>query len=1237
MLVRDEDPASATLGDLLTAAAARPVVAYGLSPPAAAYAAARLLDGDPAARLVVVVPDESRAQDLARDLRMFVPPRAGATAGDPTAPARADVVPAPGTSPYAEVTPDRGALIRRMTALYRLARAGDAAPRAVVASAASLVRRVIPPAELLHLSFTVERGQMVGRDETVDALLAAGYRRSPVVEDQGTFAVRGGVIDLFPPLHAMPIRLELLGDEVESVRAFDPASQRTTRPLDSVVVHPVRETIATRGADLRGRILAAADAAAHPSSATRRLLEQIDSGEEMVGIETLTPAFHAAMVPLADYLALASTASHTQWLVLDPDAVLRAAADEVEEAARRHEERIADHRISFAPGDFYVAPAELAASLLTPTRRLEVRTLEIHRSGAEPDLDAAPARAAAAPAPLSLHFAQAPGSSLHYELERARRQKAPELMRPLVAALAEWRDAGWRTAITCDSAGRAERLAGLLAEYGMSAATLEADPFRFEAIPPGGPPALVRGRLSAGFILPADRVAVLSDDDIFGARRASSTHQRQAARRARDALMGGVADFSQLQPGDHVVHRLHGIGQYLGLAKLPLGAPLAGPAGRPPELPPTPIDFLHLAYDGGQLYLPVYRLDEVQRYVGADGQKPRLDKLGGVTWEKSRRKAAREVRALAEELLQLYAQRAALPGRPFPTADAMFREFEATFAFDETPDQQTAIDDVLSDMEKEQPMDRLVCGDVGYGKTEVALRAILKAALGGAQAAMLAPTTVLVEQHHQTMTQRYAGWPVKVGKLSRFQSTAERTAVLRGLADGSIDAVVGTHRLLSNDVRFKDLGLIVIDEEQRFGVAHKERLKRMRTQVDVLTLTATPIPRTLHLSLTGMRDLSIIATPPADRRSIRTLVARPEDGVLREGIRRELARGGQVFFVVPRILGVAGDGDDRSLDRWAQHLRELVPEAHVATAHGQMPAEALEKAMVDFVAGRQDVLVCTTIVESGLDIARANTMFVTRADRLGLAQMYQLRGRIGRSKERAYCYLLLPASDKAAAALTDDARRRLEALQRYSDLGSGFLIASHDLEIRGAGELFGRKQSGSIAAVGFETYAALLEEAVAELRGEEIQRPRDPELNVDVPGFIPDDYVPDTGQRLDLYKRLAGAADQDEVSIILEEMVDRYGPLPAEVSVLADLMVLKSLARRLRAQSLELVRTRLTLALAEDTPLEPAQVLALVRAPGSHYRLTSDMRLTRAFSAAEQKAPAETARRCLLELLACAT
>jgi transcription-repair coupling factor (superfamily II helicase) len=1184
---------SATLRDLLAKAAAGPVAVYGLGEAAGAYAAARLLDQEPDSRLVVAVPDEERAQQLARDLRLFLPPPPDA--GHPGAPPRAEIVSAPSSSPYAEVSPDRGALFGRMTALHRLA--SGAAPRAVVLSASSLLRRVIPPEELSALSFSLTVGETVDRDATIARLLAAGYRRAPVVEDPGTFTVKGGVVDLFPPLYGFPVRIELFGDEIESLRAFDPTTQRTLRPLDGAVVHPVRETIATRGADLRLNLLAAADTAMHPSKATRRLLEQIESGEDMVGLETLTPAFHTRMAPVWEYLEGA------RWLIVDPGAILRAAEAELEEAVTRHRERLADHRISFPPEAHHVSIEELRAQL-HDVPRIEIHSLEVHGEVSIP----------------ALRFAAEPSSGLRLELERARRQKADQLMEPLVVQLGRWREAGWRIAITCSSASRADRLAALLADYGVNAAARTLDPLRVETLEPGSPPAIVRGRLSTGFTLPGDQLAVLSDEDIFGPRRAASARQTQAARRAKDALLGGVSDFSQLQPGDFVVHKLHGIGHYQGLTKLPVAG--------------TPLDFLQLTYEGGQLYLPVYRLDEVQRYVGAEGQKPRLDKLGGITWEKSRRKAGVEVRALAEELLQLYAQRAALPGHAFPPGDHMFQEFEATFPFEETPDQQTAIDDVIADMEKERPMDRLVCGDVGYGKTEVALRAMLKAALGGTQAAMLAPTTVLVEQHYQNMVQRFAGWPVTVARLSRFQSQKDQVAVVRGLAAGTIDVVVGTHRLLSNDIRFKNLGLLVIDEEQRFGVAHKERLKRMRTHLDVLTLTATPIPRTLHLSMAGLRDLSIIATPPADRRSIRTLVARPEDGVLRDGIRRELQRGGQVFFVAPRIVGVPGDKHDHSIEEWARRLRELVPEARVTTAHGQMPAEALEKAMVDFVAGAQDILVCTTIVESGLDIPRANTMFVARADRMGLAQLYQLRGRIGRSKERAFCYLLLPAAD---GALTDEGRRRLEALQRFSDLGSGFLIASHDLEIRGAGELFGRKQSGSIAAVGFETYAALLEEAVAELKGEQIVRPRDPELNVEVPGFIPDEYVPDTGQRLDLYKRLAGASGEDDVGLILEEMTDRYGPIPPEVTVLADLMVLKALARGIGAQSLELARTRLSLALAEDTPLRPEKVLKLVEAPGSRYRLTPDMRLLRSLDAAEQKAPAEVAKRCLLELTACAS
>jgi transcription-repair coupling factor (superfamily II helicase) len=536
---------------------------------------------------------------------------------------------------------------------------------------------------------------------------------------------------------------------------------------------------------------------------------------------------------------------------------------------------------------------------------------------------------------------------------------------------------------------------------------------------------------------------------------------------------------------------------------------------------------------------------------------------------------------------------------------------------------------VIADMEKARPMDRLVCGDVGYGKTEVALRAALKAVLGGKQVAVLAPTTVLVEQHFQTFSARFKGWPVRVASLSRFATKAEQTDAVKELGEGKVDVVIGTHRLLSNDIRFKDLGLIVVDEEQRFGVTHKERLKKMRTQVDVLTLTATPIPRTLHMAMMGLREVTIIATPPVDRLAIRTFVSRADDDIIKEGVERELARGGQVFFVCHRI----GSGDNtRSLDEWAGHIRKLVPGAKIAAAHGQMDPEILEKIMVEFVDGKFDVLCCTTIIESGLDIPRANTMFVNRADAFGLAQLYQLRGRIGRGKERAFCYLMVPPMD----TLSSDAKSRLQVLQRFTELGAGFQIASHDLEIRGAGDLLGAQQSGQIAAVGFDMYVKILEEAVAELRGAPIHRERDPELNVDLPGFIPDEYVPDTGQRLDLYRRLSASTDEDDVRMLLEEIRDRYGEVPDEVKILGELMVVKAYGRRLAAITIDLNEQRLALALDDKTPLKPEKVLKLVQKKNSPYKLTPDMRLVRTFAEGERGDRISAAKRCLLELWDCA-
>ena len=1190
---------AAGLADLERALTAGPVIAHGAPPAYAGFAIAGLAARGP---VVAVVADDAAARALAGDVRWYA------------AWTEADVLVLPGldASPYAELSLDRAVLIDRLAALYRLA---TAAPRVVIASAAGLVRRTLPRDELARRGLVVRTGEPVSRDRLIDVLVAGGWDRVPMVDDPGSFAVRGGVIDIFPPLAPHPLRLELFGDDIETLRWFDVETQRTLRDADGITLHPVRETIATGSGDPRSRIRAAADELLFPSRTTRQLIEQLEAGEAVAGLDALLPAFHDRLDPPTAYAPAGAT-----WVVVDPDAIRRAADDLWRDAEARFAERKAANRFAYPPPAHLVAPDALAAALAAPARRVALPTLE--RIAADGD--------AAARIRLDVDDQAA----LRRDLERARAGGTDDAG-PLVAALRVLHRDGLAIVIGADGHGRLDRLAGMLAGRDI--------PVRRGTIADRTSAAvtLVAGEPSHGFTSLADGIAVLGADDVFGPRR--HDHRAPKKSRGKDLLLGGVGDFSQLAVDDYLVHQRHGVGRFLGLKKLPYGQPEpavidpADPTRLLPARSVPEIDCLQLEYEDGTLYLPVFRLGEVQRYVGADATKPRLDKLGGVTWEKTRRKVSVQVQALAEELLQLYAQRAALPGHRFPPATDDFDELVARFPFDETPDQATAIDAVIADMEAPRAMDRLVCGDVGYGKTEVALRAIFRAVAGGKQAALLCPTTVLVEQHVRTLTERYAGFPMIVGKLSRFQTKGEQLEVVRRLAEGTIDVVVGTHRLLSPDVRWKDLGLIVIDEEQRFGVAHKERLKKLRAAVDVLTLTATPIPRTLHLALTGLRDLSIIATPPADRRAVRTLVAEVDDAAIRRAIDHELERGGQVFFITPTIGSRtrtparpnpdeavdAGrlDERDKTIDEWADHLGALVPKARIGVAHGSLPEAELEKVMVAFVQGELDVLVSTTIVESGLDIPRANTMLVARADVFGLAQLYQLRGRIGRSKERAFCYLLVPPP----ARMTHEARRRLEVLQRFTELGAGFQIASQDLEIRGGGELLGAKQHGSIAAVGFDQYVKMLEGAVGELRGEPIHDPIDPELtSIDRPGFIPDDYVPDPSQRLALYKRLSSAKGDDELAAIVDELADVWGPVPGEALSLVELMAVKDVARRLGAQSLEIGRTRVAMGLLPGTP-------PIVDAPG--WRTLPDGRVAHALDGGG--APA--ARRVLQALLARAT
>lgn len=1139
--------------------------------------------------LVAVVADETEARALRKDLQFFL--GAGqSTADDPFGTEPVLGLPDLDTSPWADASPERASLLRRMGTLFRLSQGSLLGGQVIVASARALARKVVPRAAFADLIDIIQAEEELDRDQTIKRLLRSGYSRAPVCEDPGTFAVRGSVLDVFVPLYRFPVRIDFFGDIVESLRFFDPVSQRTLRKTSEIFLHPVRETILTPGHKLREQLLEAGDLAVHPSSRTRQLLEQIESGEDFFGIESLTPAFHAHMASLAEYLPASST-----FFLVEPHRIYDALRDVHIDGEASYQRRLAEHRLAFPPSSFFLSVPQLQQLFEGDGLRRPVMI------AADPLVVAGDDSAAP-----SVRFASGDHLSLAAGLARARTEKHEHLLMPLVRVLREHQESGLRSVLVSSSLQHAERLEGLLKGYGLKpvlhrpgVASLVAEQaageglHRFDLLDENpqhfGRIELRAGPLLRGLHLPLDRVALFCEAEIFGERAARKT--------VRAPKKPSLGDLKNLEIGAYVVHQLHGVGRYKGLTKLPVRT--GGVA----------VDFMHLEYESGTLYLPVWRLAEVQRYVGAEGVTPKLDRLGGESWAKTRAKVTREVRQVAEELLQLYAQRQALEGHGFQLdldAEQMYQEFEATFPFEETPDQERAISDVLTDMEQQKPMDRLVCGDVGYGKTEVAIRAAVKAVLGRKQVAVLAPTTVLVEQHYATFCERMKTLPVNITSLSRFRSRAEQTQALKQLAEGKLDVVIGTHRLLSSDVRFKDLGLVIVDEEQRFGVAHKERLRKLRTTVDTLTLTATPIPRTLHMAMSGLREISIITTAPADRLAIRTIVARETDELIREGIQRELNRGGQIFFVHNRV---------ETISKWARRLHDLMPELRILVGHGQMSPEELEKVMLDFVEGRADVLLSTTIIESGLDIPRANTMFVDRADTFGLSQLYQLRGRIGRSTQRAFCYLLVPPQE----SMTSEAKQRLAVLQRFSELGAGYNIASHDLEIRGAGDLLGNKQSGTIAAVGFELYTKMLEEAVAELRGQPIARPLDPDLTCDLPAFIPDDYLPDTGQRLDFYRRLSGAEDEEQIAEVQSEIKDRYGTPPEEVNLLAGLMVVKALARRLCASSVELSESRLALSLRSETPLSPQLVAKLVSVPKSPWRISPDQRLMRVWQGDKER------------------
>jgi transcription-repair coupling factor (superfamily II helicase) len=1009
-----------------------------------------------------------------------------------------------------------------------------------------------------ELSELVRVGQDYDRDALARKLANMGYQSSPLVEDVGTFSVRGGLIDVFSPLYEKPVRIEFFGDTIESLRTFDPETQRTVDSLKEISLLPAREVLLTE--QTRARAEAAARAVADrlnlPTTKLRERLDALREGLLGFGLEGLLPGFfEGGLCTLFDYLSL--WGREPLFYLDDPLGLERAAEhlwSELEGSARAADAR---QELTYPPGEHFLTREE-AERRLAGFRVLEGGGLSLTQAEAPPVLF-----------PFGTTQDVREAILAHHGEEGA--------LTPLVERLQRWRESRIACAVACGTLSQADRLKRLLLDRNVMV-KVHTEPLKDggKLYEPSVSAHLFTGEVSQGFVDGAGGLAVLSDEEIFGARA------RRRVRRSKK-LDAFAAGFKDLKEGDLIVHTDFGIGRYAGLTKMQVNG--------------VPGDFLVLEYAGkDKIYLPVGRMRLIQKFTGGDPSKVALDKLGTTSWEKTKKRVKEQLLKMAAELLQIAAARRAHPGHAFSAPDRYFAQFEADFEFEETPDQAKAIEDVLADMQKPTPMDRLVCGDVGYGKTEVAMRAAFKAALDRKQTAVLVPTTVLAQQHYLSFKRRFKDYPVTVEVISGLKKPAEVREILKRAKEGKVDILIGTHKLLGGDVSFKELGLLIVDEEQRFGVKHKEQLKRLRSQVDVLTLTATPIPRTLHMAMSGVRDMSIIATPPQDRRAIRTFVMKFDPQVIKEAIEREVARGGQVFFVHNRV---------QSIGSMEKLLRELVPKVPLGVAHGQMGEGQLEKAMLDFTEKRFQVLLCTSIIESGIDISSANTMIVNRADAFGLAQLYQLRGRVGRSKERAYAYLLVPAR----RTVTRDAQRRLEVLQRFTELGAGFSIASHDLEIRGAGNLLGAEQSGSISAIGFDLYTQLLEEAVAEVQGEPPRVQLEPDVNLPLPALIPDDYVNDVHQRLVFYKRFSQAGHPDEVQDLRAELVDRFGEAPDEVDNLSEVTLLKIDMRDLRLRALEAGAGRLVVTLGADALLDPMKVAALVQRSKGLYRLTPDMKL----------------------------
>jgi len=1064
-----------------------------------------------------------------------------------------DIRPYQGLSPHADISE------KRALGLGRLA-AGQAS--LVVTPVAAAASRLESPEFYRSLAKPIRTGEEVRFEALLEHLETVGYLRHDPVEMVGQFSLRGGILDVFSPEARCPVRIELFGDEVESIREFDANTQRSVGPLGATLLLPLTEF------PLRSDLLA--ELSSRNTGPDTRIFSP---GEPFAGWEFLVPL----LTPLTHtMLDLAPQAV----LFLDEPRELRKEIGRLWSLLELEFSHAQEMGRSVAPPDGFYLRWEEVAALWSGRPVVNAEELSL-----APSTAASSPPAGAKSAPLQLDFATQPAPRFHGNL--------PLCLADVASRLQEQYRVLWLTT----GPGETDRISELLAEhrvpfqrperaaFGTSggAPTTVAD---WEARASGDPAVpscwIGQGAVQRGLSIPLRRILILGNQDLFETSEAAGIHTRPVPPRSRISTF--LSDFRDLHHGDYIVHAEHGIGRFLGLKEIAHDS--------------VPVEFMELEYqDAARLFVPLSRLDLVQKYRALEGARPALDRLGGVSWGRTKARVRRSMQDMAGELLKLYAERETADGMAFPGDDHWQQEFASAFEFEETPDQQAAIDEVRRDMEKPSPMDRLICGDVGYGKTEVAMRAAFRVAAHGKQVAVLAPTTVLAFQHHETFKRRFAAFPIRIEMLSRFRTTAQQKAVLRDLEAGKVDIVIGTHRLFSKDIVFHDLGLMIVDEEQRFGVRHKERLKGIKKSVDVLSLSATPIPRTLHMSLVGLRNMSLIETPPRDRLAIQTIVAPFSDGLVQTAIEQELERGGQVYFVHNRV---------QSLPGVTARLQKLVPRARIGMAHGQMGERQLERVMLAFLRREIDVLASTTIIENGLDIPLVNTIIVNRADRMGLAELYQLRGRVGRSNRRAYAYLLVPDD----AEISGEARHRLSALKEFSELGSGFRVAALDMELRGAGNLLGGEQHGHVNSVGFELYCQMLERAVQELRGEQTRPEIAATINLGLDVRIPADYISEESQRLRMYKVLGSLHTPEERSRAQQELQDRYGPLPAPVRNLLEYATLKSAAESLRIQSVERKRDALLLRFHPDAAVDPGRLLEFLRRhPGVQFSPSGSLRV----------------------------